>query len=185
LEHNRPTAIDFIDGDVNKLFPYLVHFARNFENEAAVKLLFVLLSRCGVHKSVVSIHMHLVIETLLNYRGFWAYQVGLFMARIVEEYGDEQPNLARVMERVSTDYNFIIKAVAYEMKMKAPILSLLGAFLRRGLQSSHRGSKMAMLCLRVMLLKSVDIRSFIDQGVRLPVWIPSPWLDSDPYLESY
>lgn len=66
------------------------------------------------NQNLVLFQLHRILEILLVYRGKLAYQVGVVIAQLVARYRPEQPALLRVMERESTDFSFVIKAIAFE-----------------------------------------------------------------------
>jgi hypothetical protein len=62
------------------------------------------------------------LEVLLCYRGRVSYEVGLLIADIVERYGGYQSELWEVLGEVFEDYSYVMKAMAFEEKLKVKIL---------------------------------------------------------------
>lgn len=83
---NKYKVIKGIDGNVMKMFSMYLSLARQFPNEAGIRVIEELIEHPKVSKSALEYNLLRVLEVLLVYRGTWAYRVGINIVKIVNIY---------------------------------------------------------------------------------------------------
>ena len=143
-----------------------------------------LLNHNKIKHSTLILELHHFLEVFLVYRGFWSYQVGQIIARLVERFIKEQPDLLRVMERVGIDYSHVLKTIAFEEYLGVCTFSFhFEIFFEKIVRDSMDGKKLACFCLKTFMEKVRDLPSLIHQDVIFPFWMPSQIMNEDPYLQ--
>ena len=73
------------------------------------------------------------------------------IVELVKLFHEEQPCLLNIMERMSYDYSFIIKAVVFESSFGVKAIFInLASLMRKLLKDGQERDDMASMCLRVL-----------------------------------
>ena len=90
----------------------------------------------------------------------------------------------KIMEVETVSYSHIIKTISCEEVLGSNFVTCdLEQLARNCVKDALNSDKMAAQCLNHLTKKCDNIRSLLDWNYFLPLWLPSPLNEYDPFLK--